>query len=332
LPADGLPQEVASCRILSRQPFPVSGLSAHEVSLRLATALRAYWEWQGALTEARYWLNAALELPVTQEAGPTLLAARARALSEAARLVLLQNDPEQALELASASIALWRKLDDPPGLASALFHRAWALHGAGEYAAAKDVYEEALALISPATDKWLYAEILLCQAGAYGFISDFLGARLRYTRCRELFEEIGDKAAIADAWKDQGSILVIAGELDEGIDCLLTSIQISRSLDHRQYIATALNTLSFAFGLREVPDPESASLYSARVQGATESLMATIGLTPWTNTTPFIQAVRQHIRSRISEERWQAALNEGRALTLAQALEMVARLAKPPYL
>jgi predicted ATPase/transcriptional regulator with XRE-family HTH domain len=329
-PANGLPQEVAGCRTLSQQPFSSEGISAHESILRLATAMRAYWEWQGLLAEARHWLNAALELPVDDGAAPTLLAARARAFSESARLMVLQNSQERALELADESIALWRPLDDAPGLASALFHRGWALHGKGEYAAARETYHEALELLSPTRDTWLYAQILLCLAAIAGFTSDYELARLYYARCRELFEQVGDKAAVADAWKDQGAILLIAGDLDEAIACLLTSIQICRELDHKQYIATALGSLSFAFGLREVPDAETASLNSAQVQGAAESLMATIGLTPWTNTTPFIQAVRQYIRVRVDDERWQAAFDTGHALTLEQALELVVRLAQLP--
>ncbi len=329
-PANGFPQEVASCRTLSQRPFPSEGLNAQESSLRLATAMRAYWEWQGLLAEARHWLNAALELPIDADAGPTLLAARARALSESARLMVLQNSQERALELADESISLWRDLNDPPGLASALFHRGWALHGKGEYVAASETYHEALELLSPTEDTWLYAQILLSLAATAGFTSDYEHARLYYARCRELFEQVGDKAAVADAWKDQGGILLIAGDLDEAIACLLISIQICRELDHKQYIATALGSLSFAFGLREVPDAETASLNSAQVQGAAESLMATIGLIPWTNTTPFIQAVRQYIRGRVDDERWQAAFNAGHALTLEQALELVVRLAQLP--
>ena len=325
-PFDGPPQKVANCRTLSQHHFPTEGVSALEVSLRLATAMRAYWEWQGLLTEARYWLNAALALPISAEAGPTLLAARARALSESARLAVLQNKQEKALELIDESSAIWRQLNDAPGLASALFHRGWALHGQGEYEAASVVYQEGLALLSPDKDTWLYAQILLCLAATAGFTSDFVNARLYYTRCRELFERTGDKSAIADAWKDQGAILILAGYLDEAITCLLTSIQICRELDHKQYIATALGSLSFAFGLREKPDPETASLNSAKVQGASESLMATIGLTPWTNTTDFIQMVRQHIRSHVDDARWQAAFNAGYSLTLEQSLELVVHL------
>jgi predicted ATPase len=325
---DGSPRAVASSRILSQHAFPSEGVSAREINLRMATAMRAYWEWQGLLMEARYWLHAALELPIDRQASPTLLAARARALSQAARLMVLQNDQEKALDLADQSITLWRQLNDPPGLANALFHRAWALHGRGQYATAREVYQEALESLSSETDTWLYAQILLCMAATAGFTSDFEHARLYYERCRALFEQIGDKSGIADSWKDQGGILIIAGEYDEAISCLLTSIQICRQLNHKQYIATALGSLSFAFGLREGSDPQAASLRSARVQGAAESLMAAIGLIPWTDTTPFIQAIRQHIRSRVDEKDWQAALEAGRALSLDQALEMVIHMAQ----
>ena len=326
IPPPGPRQEVASCRTLSRHTPAEAGISAIEVSLRLATALRAYWEWQGELTEARHWLNAALALPLDAAAGPSLRAALARALSESARLMVLQNDQEQALAQAEASIRLWHELDDPPGLATALFHRASALHGKGGYDEAARTYHEALDLLSPDQDTWLYAEIILCLAATCGFTSNFEQARHYYARSRELFERVGDTSAIADAWKDQGSILIIAGELEEAITCLLICIRLCRQLDHKQFIATALHSLSFAFGLREVPDGETASLNSARVQGAAENLMAAIGLTPWTNTTPLIQYVREHIRSRVGSQRWQEAFDAGYALTFDEALALVFNL------
>jgi len=100
-----------------------SELPAVEVCLRLVAALRSYWEWQGYLTEGRVFLDAVLEIPLEEKAGKTVLAARARALSEAARLVCLQNEPVRAVELAEESIALWRQLDESHGLATALFYR-----------------------------------------------------------------------------------------------------------------------------------------------------------------------------------------------------------------
>lgn len=326
------PQEVIGSQSLSRSRSPTEdSVPALEIYLRMASALRAFWEWQGYLTEARYWLNAVLEIPPGDDAGPMLLAARARALSEYARLAVLQNEQDRALALADESIALWKQLDDPPGLGLALLHRGWALHGMGEYVAAGQAYEEGLEPLSPVEHTWVCAQLIFHRGAVAGFTSDFERARYCYERCRELFGQIGDTSAVADVWKDQGGILILAGEYEESIACLLKSIEICRELDHKQYIATALGSLSFAIGLRDEPDPETASLHSAMVQGAADRLMAIIGLTPWTRTNPLAQAVREHIRSRIDEQRWQAAWDAGHALTLEQALEMVFRLGRKQF-
>lgn len=326
------PQEVIGSQSLSRHGFPTAGaIPALEICLRLASALRAFWEWQGYLTEARYWLNEALQVPMGDGAGPTLLAARARALSESARLAVLQNAQTMALDLANESIAIWKQLDDPPGLGIAQLHRGWALHGMGEYTAAGQAYEEGLELLSPEEHTWVCAQLLFHLGAVAGFTFNFDRARFCYARCRELFEQLGDTSAVADVWKDQGGILILAGEYEESIDCLLKSIEICRELDHKQYIATALGSLSFAIGLREDPDPETASMHSAQVQGAADRLMALIGLTPWTRTNPLAQAVREQIRSRVDKERWQAAWEAGHALSLDQALELVFRLGRKQF-
>jgi len=97
-------------------------------------------------------------------------------------------------------------------------------------------------------------------------------------------------------------------------------------MGHKQYLTTCLGWLSFAVGMRQEPDPETASLHSAQLEGAVESLEETIGLTPWTRTHPLVQLVRQQIRSRVDPQRWQAALTAGRALTAEQAIELAHRL------
>src|SRR5947209_16706418 len=97
-------------------------------------------------------------------------------------------------------------------------------------------------------------------------------------------------------------------------------------MDHKQFIATDIGLLSFAFGMREEPDPVLASIYSAQLGGAAEGLMDAIGLTPWTRTHPLVQMVRQQIRSRVDEQRWEKAWAAGRALTVEQAIELACRL------
>lgn len=319
-------REVAGNGPVSSGAVSGTKVLAVELCLRLAAALRPYWEWQGYLAEGRGWLGAVLGIHLDDEAGKTVLAARAKALSEAARLVCLQNEQNKAVELAEESIALWRQLDDAAGLATALLHRGWAAHAMGDYELAKCMYEQGLQLLSPTGDPWLRAQLLFYMAAAAGFTSDFEQMRVYYARSRELFEQLGDKISVADLLKDQGGITILEGKYTEAIDCLLKSITLCYELGHKQFIATGLGSLSFAVGLRGEPEQASASIFSAQLGGAAESLMDAIGLTPWTRTNPLVQMARQLIRSQVEEQSWNAAWAEGRALTIEQAVALARRL------
>lgn len=143
-------------------------------ALPLVAALAWPWYFQGLYQEGRAWTAAALALAagnqiagaVATQMAPTqaetawptapgqaaalpaaaprveapqsaaLQAARAAALSGAARLAAYSGDTAAALRHAEESLALWRPLNEPRGLAFALFHRgiagvvAMQLHGA----------------------------------------------------------------------------------------------------------------------------------------------------------------------------------------------------------
>jgi predicted ATPase len=313
--------------MLSSMPGPGVGLPAIVLCLRLAAALRPYWEWRGYLIEGRSWLGAALAIPLAEEASEMALEARAKALSEAARLWCLQNDQTRSIELAEESIALWRQLDNSSGLATALLHRGWAAHAMGEYELAKSLYLEGMELLSPAGDTWLRAQILCYLAAAAGFTSDFEQMRSYYRQGMELFEQVGDTIAVADFLKDQGGMTILEGNYTEAIDCLVRSIRLCYELGHKQFVATGLGSLSYAVGLRGEPEPVLASIYSARIGGAAESLLDRIGLTPWTKTNSLAQLARQFIRSRVDEESYKAAWAEGRALTIEQAVDLACQVA-----
>jgi tetratricopeptide (TPR) repeat protein len=238
----------------------------------------------------------------------------------------LQNDLARAVELAEESISLWRQLDDPSGLGTALLHRGWAAHAQGEYETAKRVYWEGMEHLSPVEDTWLRAQLLFYVGAAAGFTYDFEQMREFYRQSRELFEQVGDTSAVADVLKDQGGMSLLEGNCEQAIQCLLKSLKLCYELGHKQYMTTGMCLLSLAIGMREKPDPATASIHSSQVQGAADGLMDAIGLTPWTRSNPIVQIVRQHIRSRVDEQSWQAALSAGRALSVEQAIDLACRL------
>ncbi len=324
-----LPIQVTTRRQADPQASQDCGeLPALEVCLRLAATYRLYWEWQGELVEGREWLKTVLALPLGPDANRRMLIARAKALSEAARLVFLQNDTEEAIRLVTASITLWRELDDPRGLAIALMHRGWIAHGMGEYETARGVYEEGLRLVAVETDPWLYAQLLVPLASLMGFISEYDLMRTYYARSLALFERLGDKSSCADLLKDQGGLLILEGRYTTSIDYLLQSMKLCQELNHKQFLTTGIGWLSFAVGLSKVPNAAAAAIYSAHIRGAAESLMNEIGMTHWSDTLEFIQVVQEHIRSAVDEQAWENALAEGRTFSIEQTLELVIHLRK----
>jgi predicted ATPase/transcriptional regulator with XRE-family HTH domain len=323
---NGESKSVAGSRILSCKGSGEARLSALELCLRLASALRPYWEWLGYLSEARYWLGAALELLFEEGLGETLLAARAKALSEVARLSSLENNQVRAKAQVEESIALWQRLDDPDGLATALLHRAWVAHATSDYEAAKDACQEGLHHLAQEENRWLRAQLLLYLAAAAGFTGDFEQMQSLYRQSRELFEQLGDVSATADVLKDHGAMMILEEKYTESIHHLLKSIQLCYQLKQKQYLTTGLCWLSIVVGLRGEPDLAQASLYAAQLKGAAEVLMGAIGFSSWAKNHPFIQAVEAYICSRVDERSWEAAWNAGRALTIEQIIDLTQKI------
>ena len=320
-------RDAVKTEMFSSKVVPGRELPAIELCLRLAAALRPYWEWQGYLVEARSWLGATLELPLAEEAGEMVLAGRAKALSEYSRLTSLENDQTRAVALVEESIALWKRLDDPIGLAAALIHRAWAALAMSEYGTARRACLEGLQYLTTTDDPWLRAQLLFYLGAAAGFTGDFEQMRDFYTQSRELFELVGDTSSVADVLKDHGAMMMLESKYAESIDYLLKSIQLCYKLDHKQFITTGMSWLSISVGMRGEPDLTVASIHAAQLEGAAEGLMEAIGFTSWAETSPLVQMARQFIRSQVDEESWSAAWAEGRALTVEQAIDLANRLA-----
>jgi len=143
-----------------------------------------------------------------------------------------------------------------------------------------------------------------------------------YAQSRKLFEQVGDKSAVADVVKDLGGMLVLEGNYAGAIDCLLKSIELSHELGHKQFITSAIGMLGFAVGLREEPDPETASLQAAQLWGAAVSLQDAIGFTPWLNAFALAIQASQQIRHRVDKPRWKSAYGVGRALSESEAIAL----------
>ena len=294
-------------------------LCATEVSLRLAAALRPFWEWQGYIVEMRDWLEAALHLPLAERVEKTTQAARAKALCGLARLYCLQNMQEQSIAAAEESIALWRQLDDHAGLAMALYQRGWPAFSQGDYALANDLFEQSLQVL-PAGDAWLRAQIIFLQGDVAGITANYDLMRSYFAQSMEVFEQLGDRSAIADLLKDHSGLAVLEGNLEWAIDTLSKSIAISQELGYKQFIGTGMGLLGFAVGMRGEPDKRTAIIQTLHLWGASNGLLGSIGSMPRLSNVPVIQQVILRFRATLDDATWRQAYRYGRSLTADQAM------------
>jgi predicted ATPase len=149
--------------------------------LRLAAAVRYFWFLHTYPAEGWSWLERALA--AAPDADPAI---RLKAMSYAGFLALVNGDRERCAELRTASLALARALGD-------VFHEGTQLLRAGQLAEAEgDLeraavhFEEALAVLLPASDDPMAAGTAAAVLDSLGYVALAVGD---LDRAEEWFEE-----------------------------------------------------------------------------------------------------------------------------------------------
>src|SRR5262249_22526813 len=128
-----------------------------EVGLRLAGALGPFWQLRGYLSEGRASLAVALE-QAKHVGTPSI---RAKALSWAGELALVQRDYEATRAYYQESVTIYRQLEDPKGLARALNGLGELAQEQSNFLEARRLHEESLAILRQLGDPAGIAAALL---------------------------------------------------------------------------------------------------------------------------------------------------------------------------
>jgi len=120
-----------------------------EAGVRLATALVPFWSNRGHLSEGRGWLERGLTMGGSDLSAP----GRAKALSGAGMLAMLQIDSRGACVLLEQSLTLWRSCGNVQGAADTLGMLAHAVHLDGDIPAMVALGEQSLGLYRELDDR-----------------------------------------------------------------------------------------------------------------------------------------------------------------------------------
>ncbi len=321
-----------------------------EICLRLAGALGLFWEVRGYFSEGRERLSAVLSTAAAQ--GRTT--ARARLLARAAELAYRQSDYPATRSFAGECLAICRKVGNKQGIASALIKLGNAATEVGDYATASGFLEEALAIWRGLEDKHGTARALISFGWAALRAGDYHLANARLEEALTISRELGDTRSMGFELSGLGEVALRQGDYARATRLIEESLKLRRQLGNKWGVGVSLGTLGWVAmregdwnravarlgeslevrreigdkggsawcleRLAEVALAKGQDEKAVRLFGAAAALRSSISSV----IDPVDQSEHQSkltsLRAELGEERFASIWDEGRGLTLEQAV------------
>ncbi len=324
-----------------------------ELGLHLAEAFWWFWEARGYFDEGRRWLEQALAK------GSRVTSARARALDGVGNLAVELGDVDRAVAAAEEGLKLRAQLELEASVAASLLRLLGMTAGIrGDYERATELSRESLALGREAEDKltvvWslihlgrvssdqgdheratqFYEEgLALCRESGYttplpNFLSalacEFLlqGNQERATTVneeatalvRKQGANLGGYSRLPGTLERLGWAALLRGDQERAKAWHEENLRLSQKLGNKLIATESLEGLACAVGTKG--EAERA----AKLFGAAQALREAVGYPQPPSERAVQEPYLVAARSRL-EETWEAALAEGRAMDLEEAVE-----------
>ena len=320
-----------------------------EAALRLAGALAWFWGVRGHYTEGRRWLEELLA-----KGSEASIAARAKALFGAGRLMELYGDYKQAEIATNEGLRLYQYLADRMGVARSRSYLGWITLAQGDLERAK-TFTEDLAQSPELVDRdipdrgletlgWLAWDQGDIQQGKslleeslrisrergdtrgilYGLINLGFAAMLLgdYEQATTLTEEgltlsrqLGDQPGIVYLLCNLGTIAQEQGDHERAVELFKESINRNQKLGNKAILAELME------GIAGVAGAYGRALRAARLYGAAEALREAISVPVPAGDRPRYERHIAVACSVIDRETWEKAWAEGKNVALEQAVE-----------
>jgi non-specific serine/threonine protein kinase len=316
---------------------------------RLAGALRWFWDFQGRVGEGRRWLERSLASADARDP----CAERLKALLSAGHLASLLGDEESARRCLEEAVSIAREGHNRLALADGLMYLAFLLVNRDEQKRAQ--YEdEALAVLGELNDTWWSALALLGTGMTALRRGDRSMAHLRLRESLELWDQLGDAWFTGQALNALGDMARTQADYSRAAELYSRSLALLRQHGSTTSLASVLHNLGYVAhhlhhqtqatqrflealeifadqgdqrGAAECLLGMAVALHgagqlqdAARLLGAGDWLLASIGSTQWPTNVPEVQQAHAETRRELGHNAFARAWSEGRALGLDGAL------------
>jgi predicted ATPase/DNA-binding XRE family transcriptional regulator len=228
-------------------------------------------------------------------------------------LYVLGSDLE-AVRYKEESLAVYRELGDQWGIAYELREIGMFATWVGDYTEALHKLEEALALGRDIGDRWELATVFRGLGDVALFQGDLATANSMYDESLAIYRELGDRLYISNTLRVIGHLALQLGAYDKAQTVYRQSLDLVYKLGNKPNIALTLIGLA---GVAEARgDPERAAI----LLGAAEAIReASHGMMPPADRITYERNLAA-VRARLDEETISKAWDEGRAMTVDDAV------------
>ena len=297
--------------------------------LQLSSLLYGLWVGRGLYREGLQWVERALE-----RSNHGASAAVVRALDGAGILAILQGDNARGEASLAKAEALARELGDPSLIGETLAYSAFLSYRGREFARAEELLDEARRMLGGQADSAPGVGPVLTLGGVVPFLT--LGdlalaqgqvdrAATHYVEAIARFRAAGSEWGWRDMQAGLAAVKYLTGDLPGASALYDESLQRSHSLHFWPIVVSSL--LGLAGVAVETGQPE----VGARLLGATEGFSARLGATLFIRDDPVHDRVLTTLRLALGEERFAAAREIGRGLSIEAAIAEARAIAETVF-
>jgi tetratricopeptide (TPR) repeat protein len=238
----------------------------------------------------------------------------ASSLNSLGAVALVQGNYERAKMLLEESLAIYRDLGDQWGIAFSLNNLGNLALMQGDYERAKVLLEESLSIRRALRDQRGIAFTLYDLGSVALMQGDYERAKVLFEESLAIRRVLFDQQGIAFTLNDLGNVALAQGDYERAEALYEESLAIFQELGSQWGIANALKKFAKLAGVKGQRER------AARLLGAAEALREAIGAPMYLPERPDYEQIVTELRSALGDEAFAVAWEEGRAMTLEQAI------------
>jgi tetratricopeptide (TPR) repeat protein len=262
-----------------------------------------------------WWLERALE-----RSSVTASADRVQAVVAAGMLATYQGDYAHAATFSGTGLMLAREFDDPLQVGRALTVAGFLAYRQGEYGPAIALLNEGYGHLSQLADTVPAARadagFALLTLGSIALAQEQFDQAERHQQgALALFQRAGNDWGIGEAHNALGAVSYCTGNF------MRAALLYGESLGQARHVGDPLLLESSLHGLAGVAAESGQPEAGARLLGAAERIIASLGAPAYPRDQPVRTRVRAALAEALGLDRLSAAREAGRALTPEAAID-----------